>query len=121
MKKYLVVFLSLIMAINVARAEADPGQLYADAFILLQDGQIAEQKSDWSTAFQKYNAASEILTGLRKSTPDWNPHVVEYRLKDVTGKLDAVRSKVPTPPAALDLTCCKISPLKLSGMLRIPK
>ena len=101
MKKYLVVFLSLIMAINVARAEADPGQLYADAFILLQDGQIAEQKSDWSTAFQKYNAASEILTGLRKSTPDWNPHVVEYRLKDVTGKLDAVRSKVPTPPAAL--------------------
>ena len=95
MKKYLVVFLSLIVAINVARAEADPGQLYADAFILLQDGQIAEQKSDWSTAFQKYNAASEILTGLRKSTPDWNPHVVEYRLKDITGKLDAVRSKVP--------------------------
>ena len=114
MKKYLVVFLSLIVAINVARAEADPGQLYADAFILLQDGQIAEQKSDWSTAFQKYNAASEILTGLRKSTPDWNPHVVEYRLKDTTGKLDAVRSKVPASlPVVAPAPVVPVTPVPL--------
>ena len=114
MKKYLVVFLSLIVAINVARAEADPGQLYADAFILLQDGQIAEQKSDWSTAFQKYNAASEILTGLRKSTPDWNPHVVEYRLKDTTGKLDEVRSKVPASlPVVAPAPVVPVTPVPL--------
>ena len=97
MKKYLVVFLALIAAFSLAHAEADPGQLYADAFILLQDGQAAEQKSDWGIAFQKYNAASEILRNLRKDVPDWNPHVVEFRLKDITEKLDAVRGKVPTP------------------------
>ena len=97
MKKYLVVFLVLIAAINLVHAEADPGQLYADAFILLQDGQAAEQKSDWGIAFQKYNTASEIPRNLRKDMPDWNPHVVEFRLKDITEKLDAVRGKVPTP------------------------
>ena len=43
MKKYLVLFLSLTAALNFACADADPGQQDADAFILLQDGQAAEQ------------------------------------------------------------------------------
>ena len=97
MKKYLLVFLSIIAAINLGRAEADPGQLYADAFILVQDGQAAEQKADFGVAYQKFSAASEILRSLRKDVPEWNPHVVEFRLKDVTDKLEAVRGKVPAP------------------------
>ena len=98
MKKYFLVFLSLLAALNLARADADPGPQYANAFILLQDGQAAEQNSDWGAAFQKYNSAIEILRGIRKDAPGWNPHVVEYRLKDINDKLEAVRGKVPAAP-----------------------
>ena len=73
MKKYLVLFLSLIAALNLARADADPGQQYAEAFILLQDGQTAEQAADWGAALQKYSAAVDLLNSIRKAAPDWNP------------------------------------------------
>jgi len=100
MKKYFVMFLSLIAALNFVRAETDPGQQYADAFILMQDGQAAVQSSNWTSAFQKYTSAKEILDVIHKDSPDWNPHVVVYRLNDISDKLEAVRSKVPTPPPA---------------------
>ncbi|MEI8316097.1 MAG: hypothetical protein WCG79_11690, partial [Verrucomicrobiota bacterium] len=110
MKKYLVLFLLLIVAINFVRADADPGQLYADAFILLHDGQAAEHTADWATAFQKYTTAVDILNNIRKATPDWNPHVVEYRLKDITDKLDAVRGKAPVPAPVATKPNAQVAP-----------
>src|SRR5207247_4213100 len=96
MRKHFVLGLAFILAtIAVARAVDDPGQTYGDAFILLQEAQNAEANSDWATATAKYSAAGELLRGIRSSNPDWNPQVVEYRLKDVAQKLDAAKAKVP--------------------------
>jgi hypothetical protein len=61
----LLLVLGTVVSTFVARAADDPGQAYADAFILIQDGQNAEAKSDWATAAAKYNAAADKLRGLR--------------------------------------------------------
>jgi len=93
--------LSLVLGITIcttARGADDPGKAYADAFILEQDGQNAEANSDWAAAATKYNAAAELLRDIHSSNPDWNPQVVEFRLRDVNGKLDAIKGKVPAAP-----------------------
>src|SRR2546426_6951009 len=95
MKKLFVLWLVLgITFCTTARAANDPGATYADAFILAQDAQSAEANSDWAAAFSKYSAAAELLRGIRASNPEWNPQVVEYRLKDVTQRLESVKGKV---------------------------
>lgn len=99
MKHYLAFVLSLFVVVHAASAAPDPGATYADAFVLIQEGQTAEQGSDFATAAQKYNFAIDLLRGIRKDSADWNPQVVEFRLKDAVDKLEAVRGKVPPAPA----------------------
>jgi chromosome segregation ATPase len=100
MRRHLSLLLTGLLAATVmTRAAEDPGQSYADAFILIQDGQADEAKSDWASAAAKYNAAADKLRALRAENPDWNPQVVEYRLRDVGTKLDALKTKLPEQPA----------------------
>jgi hypothetical protein len=78
---------------------ADPGSRYADAFILIQQGDAAQKNADSGAALQKYNAAIQILRAIRADTPDWNPQMVDYRLKDVTARVEAANPKVPEAAA----------------------
>jgi chromosome segregation ATPase len=82
---------------------ADPGARYSDAFILIQQAQTAEEKSDHATAYQRYQEALDILHGIRTDSPNWNGQMVEYRLKDCQSHLDAVKAQLPAavPPAAI--------------------
>src|ERR1019366_10376872 len=79
---------------------ADPGSRYADAFVLIEQGQTAEEKSDLATAYHKYQAALDILHTIRTDSADWNAQMVEYRLKDCQSRFDAVKAKLPEPPPA---------------------
>src|ERR1017187_2111383 len=79
---------------------ADPGPRYADAFVLIEQGQTAEEKSDLATAYHKYQAALDMLHTIRTDAPDWNAQMVEYRLKDCQSRFDAVKTKLPEPPPA---------------------
>ena len=42
-----------------------------------------------------------MLQALRQNSPDWNPQVVDYRLKDVTEKLPRRAPKRPPHPRLL--------------------
>lgn len=79
---------------------ADPGDRYSDAFVLIQQGQIAEEKSDLATAYHKYRAALDTLHAIQADSPDWNAQMVEYRLKDCQSHFDAIKAKLPEPPPA---------------------
>ncbi|MGA2140638.1 MAG: hypothetical protein ABSH14_17430, partial [Verrucomicrobiia bacterium] len=108
MKNRLVVFFALASCLFSAVlpkcvSAADPGDRYSDAFVLIQQGQAAEEKSDLSTAYNKYHAALDILHAIRTDSPDWNAQMVEYRLKDCQTHFDAIKTKLPEPlpaPAA---------------------
>jgi predicted nuclease with TOPRIM domain len=104
----LLLFTSAFVALdNQAVAAADTGSRYADAFILVQQGDAAEKKSDTANAYQKYSAALEILHSIRAETPDWKPKMVDYRLKDVTARVEATKPKPPedtTPAPTVETT-----------------
>src|ERR1017187_2277611 len=105
MKKRLVVLfataLCLLSAIPARSTwAADQGPRYADAFVLIEQGQTAEEKSDLATAYHKYQAALDILHTIRTDAPDWNAQMVEYRLKDCRSRFEAIKTKLPEPPPA---------------------
>jgi hypothetical protein len=77
----------------------DPGTSYSDAFVLVQQGQAAEEKADLVTAYQKYRGALDILHTIRTEQPDWNGQMVEFRLKDTESHFEAIKAKLPNPPA----------------------
>ena len=103
MKKCVVVRFALVLCLvsvaftQPARA-ADPGSRYSDAFVLIQQGQAAEEKSDLATAYHRYQDALNVLHSIRTDSPDWNAQMVEYRLKDCQSHFDAVKTKLPEPP-----------------------
>jgi predicted nucleic acid-binding Zn-ribbon protein len=76
----------------------DPGSRYSDAFVLIQQGQAAEDKADLVTAYQRYHGALDILRAIRTEVPDWNGQMVEYRLKDTESHFEAIKAKLPNLP-----------------------
>jgi len=88
------------------RAAEDPGDKFLEAYFLIQDGDAAERSSDWVTALAKYNSAHEILDQIKNQFPDWNPHIIEFRLKYIEDHLANVKAKAgaavatEAPPAA---------------------
>jgi hypothetical protein len=105
MKKCLVILfaiaLCLLAVVPVIPAWAvDPGTRYADAFVLIEQGQAAEEKADLATAYHNYQSALSTLHSIRTDSPDWNAQMVEYRLKDCQARFDAIKTKLPEPPPA---------------------
>lgn len=105
MKKRLVILfaiaLCLLAVVPVMPAwAADPGTRYADAFVLIEQGQAAEEKADLATAYHNYQSALSTLHSIRTDSPDWNAQMVEYRLKDCQARFDAIKTKLPEPPPA---------------------
>jgi predicted nuclease with TOPRIM domain len=97
----LLLFTSTFVALDNQTVVADDtGKRYSDAFILAQQGATAEKKSDTPEAYQKYSAALEILRSIRTDTPDWKPQMVEFRLKDVTARVEATKPKAPEDTTA---------------------
>jgi hypothetical protein len=107
MKKRLVILFAIALCLLVVAPAmpawaADPGTRYADAFVLIEQGQTAEEKADLVTAYHNYQSALSTLHSIRTDSPDWNPQMVEYRLKDCQARFDAIKAKLPEPPPAPD-------------------
>lgn len=111
MKKLLLTFVLFAVCLcPVARVWAadDPGDKFLEAYFLIQEGDAAERQSDWAKASTKYTGALEILGEIRSQSPDWNPHIIEFRTKYAEQHLGVLKTKLaapaapepqPTPPA----------------------
>ncbi|HUJ08985.1 MAG TPA: tetratricopeptide repeat protein [Verrucomicrobiae bacterium] len=86
-------------------AAPDPGDRFLEAYFLIQEGDTAQRQADWAKANAKFNAALEILKEIKGDSPEWNPNIIDFRLKYVSDRLDELKPKlhptaVPTPPSA---------------------
>ena len=101
MKKCLVACVLLaVCSCGLSRvwAAADPGDQFLDAYFLIQDGDAAESKGDWVKADSKFKAALDILREIKSQKPDWNPHIIEFRMKYCADHLEALKPKLPVAP-----------------------
>jgi len=102
MKKAFLLCASLLMCIGGANrlwAAPDPGDRFLEAYFLIQEGDAAQRSADWTKADTKFNGALEILKEIKSDSPDWNPHIIDFRLKYVSDRLAELKTKLEPSPA----------------------
>src|ERR1041385_4706203 len=88
LKFSLYVVIGLVLPLSLATAATDPADQFLNAYFLIQEGDTAQKANDAAKATGKYKEALEILKELKKSDPNWNPHIVDYRIKHCTKNID---------------------------------
>jgi tetratricopeptide (TPR) repeat protein len=97
LRLYILVALCLASAVS-AWAAADPGDRFLEAYFLIQEGDAAVHDSDWAKANLKYSGALDILGEIKTESPDWNPHIIEFRTNYINNHLAELKRKLAPPP-----------------------
>ncbi len=86
----------------VAVFAEDPAGAFLRGYTEFQNGEKLEASGDSAQALAKFRLAAGILEKISRSNPEWQPLVVQYRLKKITeaiGRAEAnPASRQPTPP-----------------------
>ena len=85
----------------------DPADDFLKAYFLLQDGDTAKKAGEKDKAIEKYNGALDVLKKIQIENPDWNPNIINFRIKycmeNVTGLGGTPSAGAPTSkPAPLE-------------------
>ncbi len=82
---------------------AGPNEAYVRIYTLMQQGERLESANEGTQALAAYLDARQGLLRLKRSQPEWNPKVVDFRLRYLDTKIErlAPRASVPalTQPA----------------------
>jgi Flp pilus assembly protein TadD len=57
----------------------DPSDIFLKAYLSAQQGEKSEHESRFKAALAKYRFAGSLIEELRRSHPDWQPAIVQYR------------------------------------------
>ncbi len=95
----LCILVALCLGGAVGAWAADPGDRFLEAYFLIQEGDAAVHDSDWTKANLKYSGALDILNEIKTESPDWNPHIIEFRTKYITDHLANLKPKLAPSPA----------------------
>ncbi len=94
-------FLALVTACLVsalqplcAQSATDPGDLFVNAYMAVQQAEKAEQSGNYRTATTKLRFAAEILDGIARNYPDWQPAIVKYRKQRTSEGITRVQEKL---------------------------
>jgi hypothetical protein len=83
------------------RAESAAVEGYSAVYSLIKEGEAAHLAGKRDAAKEAYTLAREKLLKLKAEQPDFQPFMVEYRLKDLKRRLDdieaAEKSEKKTP------------------------
>ncbi len=74
-----------------------PGEDYVRVYSLLQQGEMLEKSGRTAEALAAYLDAEKGLSRIKRANPDWNPKVVEFRLRHLQTRINAL---TPPPPVA---------------------
>src|SRR5437763_9809350 len=61
-----------------------------------QQGEKQERENHFKTALEKYRFAGSLIEELRKSRPDWQPAIVEYRGRKISEGILRIQDKAAT-------------------------
>src|SRR6266550_8202109 len=88
MKKIRSILLATVifcLASPLLTAESDdPSETFLKAYMTAQQGEKLEHENQFKAALAKYRFAGSLIEELRKSHPDWQPAIVEYRGRKIS-------------------------------------
>lgn len=112
MKKYMrqmipfPLILALVAAISLlitppceAAPAEDPAGAFLRGYTEFQNGERLEAAGDVTQAAAKFRFAATILEQIARQNPEWQPLVVQYRLRKITDSLNRVENQTPSRPA----------------------
>jgi len=86
---------------GVTWAATDPGDRFLQAYFLVQEGDEANKAGDAAKADAKFASARYILQEIKEQSPNWNPHIIEFRLRYCHEQLAALKPKLPNAPTLI--------------------
>jgi Flp pilus assembly protein TadD/chromosome segregation ATPase len=89
----------LMLAVAFAEDSAD---LFLKAYEHFQTAEKLEREGKPREALVKYEDASKVLEEIRKQSPDWQPLIVEYRLKKVQDGITRLQPEVANLPPPVE-------------------
>jgi tetratricopeptide (TPR) repeat protein len=75
----LALFFFLKATSVVSGQQDDPSEIFLKAYLSAQQGEKLEHENQFKTALAKFRFAGSLIVQLRRSHPDWEPAIVEYR------------------------------------------
>ncbi|MEC7862502.1 MAG: hypothetical protein VYC70_07700, partial [Verrucomicrobiota bacterium] len=57
----------------------DPGTIYLEAYLQVEDAEKLEQSGNFAAALRKFNDAKSILDNIAREHRGWRPEVLNYR------------------------------------------
>jgi len=98
MMKWFSVFVALLAALSLARAQG-PDDQYLRIYSLIQEADSLA-KNQPAPALEKYLEAQAALRTLQQVYPEWNSKVITFRLNYVASQIDTLAPKRPPPSPA---------------------
>jgi hypothetical protein len=74
----------------------DPSETFLKAYMTAQQGEKLEHENQFKAALAKYRFAGSLIEQLRKTQPDWQPAIVEYRGRKISEGILRVQDKAGT-------------------------
>jgi tetratricopeptide (TPR) repeat protein len=78
---FLTAFVLLCGPVFAAAPARDASDLFLRAYLQIQEGDGAFDRSDFAAAQNRYKDALAILKDIQAVQPDWNPHIISFREK----------------------------------------
>jgi Flp pilus assembly protein TadD len=78
----------------------DSSDLFLSAYTDFQAAEKLEREAKPQEALKKYRAAQQTLREIRNSSPDWQPLVVDYRLRKTLESIGRVEEGIAATPLA---------------------
>jgi tetratricopeptide (TPR) repeat protein len=99
----LLVFGLLLLGVVTSWAQSTDEQ-YVRIYNLMQQGVALEASGQSEAALTKYLEANTELKQLKRVYPSWNPKVVDYRLRFLAERIEAIPAGIPPTPPPVAVT-----------------
>jgi len=87
---------ALLAADQVWGEQDDPSEIFLKAYMTAQQAEKLEHENQFKTALAKYRFAGSLIEELRRSHPDWQSAIVEYRGRKIGEGILRIQDKVST-------------------------
>lgn len=99
MKRAVTLSLALWLGLVAALQAQGPDDQFIQIYNLIQQADALRESGQTQSAREKYIQANEALRALRRSSPVWNPSIVNYRSNYIAERL----GPMPAPTAATEV------------------
>ena len=100
---FLLIALGASLVMLSAAFSEDSSDLFLNAYKDFQAAEKLEREAKPQEAIKKYRSARQMLHQISKSSPDWQPLVVDYRLRKTQESIERLEESIgalppPEPP-----------------------